>query len=67
MSGSPIGRSQRGVSSGGDKGLAELILTVGYYNMVSRFLESARVPLETSEILTDKTPEQIVREGQAAS
>jgi len=51
----------------GDKGVAELILTVGYYNMVSRFLESARVPLETSEILTDKTPDEIVREGQAAS
>jgi alkylhydroperoxidase family enzyme len=51
----------------GDKGTAELILTVGYYNMVSRFLESARVPLETSEILTDRTPDQLVREGRAAS
>jgi 4-carboxymuconolactone decarboxylase len=47
----------------GDKGAAELILTVGYYNMVSRFLESARVPLETSEILADRTPAQIVEEG----
>jgi AhpD family alkylhydroperoxidase len=47
----------------GDKGTAELILTVGYYNMVSRFLESARVPLETAEILTDKTPAQIVLDG----
>ena len=50
----------------GDKGTAELILTVGYYNMVSRFLESARVPLETSEILAEKTPAQIVREGREA-
>ena len=50
----------------GDKGAAELILTVGYYNMVSRFLESARVPLETSEILAEKTPAQIVREGREA-
>jgi alkylhydroperoxidase family enzyme len=51
----------------GDKGAAELILTVGYYNMVSRFLESARVPLETSEILTDKTPAEIVHDGRAGS
>jgi len=45
----------------GDGGAAELILTVGYYNMVSRFLESARVPLEVSDLLADTTPEGIVR------
>jgi len=50
----------------GDKGTAELILTVGYYNMVSRFLESARVPLETSEILAEKTTAQIVHAGREA-
>jgi len=44
----------------GDAGAAELILTVGYYNMVSRFLESVRVPLEASDLLTDTTPQQVV-------
>jgi 4-carboxymuconolactone decarboxylase len=51
----------------GDKGTAELILTVGYYNMVSRFLESARVPLETDELLSDRTPAELVREGRERS
>ena len=36
----------------GDGGARELILLVGYYNMVSRFLESARVPLEDEDLLT---------------
>ncbi len=45
----------------GDAGAAELILTVAYYNMVSRFLESTRVPLETDELLSEKTPEEIAR------
>ena len=36
----------------GDDGARELILVVGYYNMVSRFLESARVPLEDEDLLT---------------
>src|SRR5437879_4066663 len=40
----------------GDGGAAELILTISYYNMVSRFLESTRVPLEVEELLADKTP-----------
>jgi len=48
----------------GDAGAAELILTVGYYNMVSRFLESARVPLETTELLAGTTPGQIVSEAR---
>jgi 4-carboxymuconolactone decarboxylase len=35
----------------GDPGARELILVVSYYNMVSRFLESARVPLEGQDLL----------------
>ena len=35
----------------GDSGARELILVVAYYNMVSRFLESARVPLEGHDLL----------------
>ncbi len=45
-------------------GAAELILTVGYYNMVSRFLESTRVPLETERLLADTTPDAMVRAGR---
>ncbi len=48
----------------GDKGAAELILTVGYYNMISRFLESMRVPLETDQLLTDTTPSEMARGGR---
>ncbi len=48
----------------GDGGAAELILTIGYYNMVSRFLESMRVPLETDELLADTTPGEIARSGR---
>jgi AhpD family alkylhydroperoxidase len=51
----------------GDRGAAEFILTVGYYNMVSRFLESTRVPLETEDLLAETTPQQIVREGRASA
>jgi AhpD family alkylhydroperoxidase len=40
-------------------GAAEFILTAAYYNMVSRFLESARVPLEDSELLGDRTPDNL--------
>jgi alkylhydroperoxidase family enzyme len=43
----------------GNAGAAELILCCGYYNMVSRFLESARVPLEDSELLGDRTPDNL--------
>ncbi len=43
----------------GNAGAAELILCCGYYNMVSRFLESARVPLEDAELLGDRTPDNL--------
>lgn len=45
----------------GDAGAAELILTIAYYNMVSRFLESARVPLETEELLAGTQPAEMGR------
>ncbi len=48
----------------GDQGAAELILTVGYYNMVSRFLESMRVPLETDQLLAETTPAEMARGGR---
>jgi len=48
----------------GDDGARELILTVGYYNMVSRFLESTRVPLEEGNPLGDTDPERLVREAR---
>jgi alkylhydroperoxidase family enzyme len=51
----------------GDRGTAELVLTVGYYNMVSRFLESTRVPLEKEDLLTGRTPGAMVDEGSAAA
>jgi AhpD family alkylhydroperoxidase len=51
----------------GDRGTAELVLTVGYYNMVSRFLESTRVPLETENLLTGTTPDAMARGGGAAA
>lgn len=50
----------------GDAGTAELVLTVGYYNMVSRFLESTRVPMETEQHLSGTTPGAIVADGRAA-
>ena len=49
----------------GDGGAAELILTVGYYNMVSRFLESMRVPLESEELLANMTPTEMARGRRA--
>lgn len=48
----------------GDDGARELILTAAYYNMVSRYLESTRVPLEETNVLGDADPEQLVREGR---
>jgi AhpD family alkylhydroperoxidase len=48
----------------GDDGARELILTAAYYNMVSRFLESTRVPLEETDVLGDADPDQLVREGR---
>jgi len=35
----------------GVRGATELILCVSYFNMVSRFLESTRVPLENEDVL----------------
>lgn len=49
----------------GDGGTAELVLCVGYYNMVSRFLESTRVPLETGDLLAGTTPDEIIEDGRA--
>lgn len=49
----------------GDGGTAELVLCVGYYNMVSRFLESTRVPLETGDLLAGTTPDAIIEDGRA--
>ncbi len=48
----------------GDDGARELILTAAYYNMVSRYLESTRVPLEETNVLGDADPERLVREGR---
>ncbi len=45
----------------GRHGATELILTISYYNMVSRFLESTRVPMETEQLLADTTPAAIGR------
>jgi alkylhydroperoxidase family enzyme len=48
----------------GDDGATELILVVAYYNMVSRFLESRRVPLESHAVLGDTSPADLVGNGQ---
>jgi 4-carboxymuconolactone decarboxylase len=48
----------------GNAGAAELILCCAYYNMVSRFLESARVPLEDEAMLGDATPDRIRRDAE---
>jgi AhpD family alkylhydroperoxidase len=45
----------------GPREAAELILLVSYYNMVSRFLESARVPLEDEPLLEGQTPGAMTR------
>ena len=44
----------------GARQAAELILLVGYYNMVSRFLESTRVEVEDEPLLSDRTPSSIL-------
>jgi 4-carboxymuconolactone decarboxylase len=43
----------------GEAGAAELILCISYYNMVSRFLESAGVEIEPEQLLGDRTPAEI--------
>jgi alkylhydroperoxidase family enzyme len=39
---------------------SSLILCISYYNMVSRFLESTRVPVEPEELLAQQTPADFV-------
>jgi alkylhydroperoxidase family enzyme len=48
----------------GKAGAAELILCVGYYNMVSRFLESTGVELEPEQLLGERSPEDIRRRAE---
>ena len=43
----------------GDAGAAELILCIAYYNMVSRFLESAGVEIEPEGLLGDRSPQDM--------
>ena len=43
----------------GDAGAAELILCIAYYNMVSRFLESAGVEIEPEQLLGEQSPSDI--------
>jgi alkylhydroperoxidase family enzyme len=50
---------ERLIERRGNAGAAELILCCAYYNMVSRFLESARVPLEDEELLGLKRPDEL--------
>jgi 4-carboxymuconolactone decarboxylase len=45
----------------GPREATELILLVSYYNMVSRFLESTRVELESKPVLTEQTPASFTR------
>jgi 4-carboxymuconolactone decarboxylase len=47
------------VARWGEAGAAELILCISYYNMVSRFLESARVEIEPEQLLGDDRPDEI--------
>jgi alkylhydroperoxidase family enzyme len=42
----------------GARSAASLILCVAYYNMVSRFLESARVEIEPENLLDGRTPQE---------
>ncbi|MDX6581639.1 MAG: hypothetical protein QOI10_823 [Solirubrobacterales bacterium] len=48
----------------GNAGAAELILCAAYYNMVSRFLESTGVELESEELLGEQSPEDIRRRAE---
>lgn len=50
----------------GPREAAELILLVSYYNMVSRFLESTRVPLEDKPLLHGQTPASVIDPGKSA-
>jgi alkylhydroperoxidase family enzyme len=48
----------------GTHGACSLILCVSYYNMVSRFLESTRVPIESEAFLSGQTPGSFSRRRQ---
>jgi alkylhydroperoxidase family enzyme len=50
----------------GRRGACSLILCASYYNMVSRFLESTRVPIEDEELLAGQTPGQFVGSRRTA-
>ena len=39
-----------------ERGACSIILCIAYYNMLSRFLESTRVPIEPEELLSGQTP-----------
>jgi len=48
----------------GARQASELVLCCAYFNMVSRFLESMRVPLEAESPLGDRTPEQVLDDAE---
>jgi alkylhydroperoxidase family enzyme len=50
----------------GTRSACSLILCASYYNMVSRFLESTRVPIEDEELLDGQTPGQFVARPESA-
>ena len=45
----------------GRRGASELIFCCSYFNMVSRFLESTRVELESEDLIGTKTPGDVAR------
>ena len=47
----------------GNRQASELIVCCAYFNMLSRFLESTRVPLEAENLLGDRTPERVAEEA----
>jgi len=47
----------------GNRQASELIVCCAYFNMLSRFLESTRVPLEAENLLGDRTPERVAAEA----
>ena len=47
----------------GNRQASELIVCCSYFNMLSRFLESTRVPLEAENLLGDRTPERVAEEA----
>jgi NAD(P)-dependent dehydrogenase (short-subunit alcohol dehydrogenase family)/alkylhydroperoxidase family enzyme len=49
----------------GARKASSLILCAAYYNMVSRFLESTRVEIESEELLSEQTPDGVVGRGRA--